>query len=62
LGRQPPTQTLFAAAHPPSSLSAKGIPEVLLAKLGERPRFKRSINLLLLEKSPAFSATRNRSG
>lgn len=33
-----------------SSLSATGVLEVLLAKLGERPRFKRSTNLLLLEK------------
>lgn len=32
-----------------SSLSATGVLEVLLAKLGERPRFKRSTNLLLLE-------------
>ncbi len=33
-----------------SSLSATGVLEVLLAKLGERARFKRSSNLLLLEK------------
>ena len=33
-----------------SSLSATGVLEVLLTKLGERPRFKRSSNLLLLEK------------
>lgn len=33
-----------------SSLSATGVLEILLAKLGERPRFKRSTNLLLLEK------------
>lgn len=33
-----------------SSLSATGVLEVLLAKLGERPRFKRSSNLLVLEK------------
>jgi type II secretory pathway predicted ATPase ExeA len=33
-----------------SSLSATGVLEVLLAKLGERTRFKRSANLLLLEK------------
>jgi len=33
-----------------SSLSASGVLEMLLSKLGERPRFKRSINLLLLEK------------
>jgi type II secretory pathway predicted ATPase ExeA len=33
-----------------SSLSATGVLEVLLSKLGERPRFKRSSNLLLLEK------------
>lgn len=33
-----------------SSLSATGVLEVLLAKLGERARFKRSTNLLLLEK------------
>lgn len=32
-----------------SSLSATGVLEVLLAKLGERARFKRSANLLLLE-------------
>ncbi len=33
-----------------SNLSATGVLEILLAKLGERPRFKRSSNLLLLEK------------
>jgi len=33
-----------------SSLSATGVLEILLAKLGERPRFKRSGNLLVLEK------------
>jgi len=33
-----------------SSLSSTGVLEVLLAKLGERARFKRSTNLLLLEK------------
>lgn len=33
-----------------SSLSASGVLEILLAKLGERPRFKRSASLLLLEK------------
>lgn len=33
-----------------SSLSASGILEILLAKLGERPRFKRSASLILLEK------------
>ncbi|MFA7335031.1 MAG: AAA family ATPase [Kiritimatiellia bacterium] len=33
-----------------SSLSATGVLEILLAKLGERPRFKRSTNLLTLEK------------
>lgn len=33
-----------------SSLSATGVLEILLAKLGERPRFKRSTNLLVLEK------------
>lgn len=33
-----------------SSLSAAGVLEILLAKLGERPRFKRSASLLLLEK------------
>jgi general secretion pathway protein A len=33
-----------------SGLSATGVLEVLLTKLGERPRFKRSSNLLLLEK------------
>jgi len=33
-----------------SSLSATGVLEVLLVKLGERARFKRSTNLLLLEK------------
>jgi len=33
-----------------SSLSATGVLEILLAKLGQRPRFKRSSNLLLLEK------------
>jgi general secretion pathway protein A len=33
-----------------SSLSATGALEILLAKLGERPRFKRSTNLLALEK------------
>jgi type II secretory pathway predicted ATPase ExeA len=35
---------------PQSSLSATGVLEILLAKLGERPRFKRSTNLLVLEK------------
>lgn len=33
-----------------SSLSATGVLEIILAKLGERPRFKRSTNLLALEK------------
>jgi len=33
-----------------SSLTATGVLEILLAKLGERPRFKRSTNLLALEK------------
>jgi type II secretory pathway predicted ATPase ExeA len=33
-----------------SSLTATGVLEVLLAKVGERPRFKRSINLMVLEK------------
>ena len=33
-----------------SSLSATGVLETLLSKLGERPRFKRSANLLALEK------------
>lgn len=33
-----------------ASLSATGVLEILLAKLGERPRFKRSTNLLTLEK------------
>ncbi len=33
-----------------SSLSGTGVLEVLPSKLGERPRFKRSTNLLLLEK------------
>ena len=33
-----------------SNLSATGVLEILLSKLGERPRFKRSSNLLLLEK------------
>ena len=33
-----------------SSLSASGVLEILLAKLGERPRFKRSASLVLLEK------------
>jgi general secretion pathway protein A len=33
-----------------SSLSATGVLEVLLAKLGQRARFKRSTNLLLMEK------------
>jgi len=33
-----------------SSLTATGVLEILLAKLGERPRFKRSSNLLVLEK------------
>lgn len=33
-----------------SSLSATGVLEILLAKLGERPRFKRSTDLLALEK------------
>ena len=33
-----------------SSLSATGVLEVLLAKLGERPRFKRSTSLMVLEK------------
>ena len=32
-----------------SSLSAAGVLEMILAKLGERPRFKRSANLLALE-------------
>ena len=39
-----------------SSLSATGVLEILLAKLGERPRFKRSANLLLLEKHLAEMA------
>jgi general secretion pathway protein A len=33
-----------------SSLTATGVLEILLAKLGERPRFKRSANLMVLEK------------
>lgn len=33
-----------------SSLSASGVLDVLLTKLGERPRFKRSANLTVLEK------------
>jgi len=33
-----------------SSLTATGVLEILLAKLGERPSFKRSANLLILEK------------
>jgi type II secretory pathway predicted ATPase ExeA len=33
-----------------SSLTSTGVLEILLAKLGERPRFKRSANLLALEK------------
>ena len=33
-----------------SSLSASGVLEILLAKLGEQPRFKRSASLILLEK------------
>jgi type II secretory pathway predicted ATPase ExeA len=33
-----------------ASLSATGVLEIILAKLGERPRFKRSTNLLVLEK------------
>jgi general secretion pathway protein A len=33
-----------------SSLTATGVLEILLAKLGERPRFKRSANLMILEK------------
>ena len=33
-----------------SSLSASGVLEIILSKLGERPRFKRSTNLLVLEK------------
>lgn len=33
-----------------SSLSATGVLEIILSKLGERPRFKRSASLLLLEK------------
>lgn len=33
-----------------SSLSATGVLETLLAKLGERPRFRRSANLITLEK------------
>ena len=33
-----------------SSLSATGVMEIILAKLGERPGFKRSSNLLILEK------------
>lgn len=33
-----------------SSLSATGVLETLLSKFGERPRFKRSANLLVLEK------------
>ena len=33
-----------------SSLSASGVLEILLSKLGERPRFKRSASLVLLEK------------
>ena len=33
-----------------SSLTATGVLEILLAKLGERPRFKRSSNLMALEK------------
>ena len=33
-----------------SSLSATGVLEILLAKLGEQPRFKRSTSLMVLEK------------
>lgn len=33
-----------------SSLTATGVLEILLSKLGERPRFKRSANLTILEK------------
>jgi len=33
-----------------SPLSASGVLEILLAKLGERPRFKRSASLIVLEK------------
>jgi type II secretory pathway predicted ATPase ExeA len=33
-----------------SSLSASGVLEILLSQLGERPRFKRSASLILLEK------------
>lgn len=33
-----------------SSLSATGVLEILLSKLGEHPRFKRSTNFLILEK------------
>jgi hypothetical protein len=33
-----------------SSLSASGVLEILLTKLGERPRFKRSASLIVLEK------------
>lgn len=33
-----------------SSLTATGVLEILLAKLGQRPAFKRSTNLLILEK------------
>ncbi|MFA7235024.1 MAG: AAA family ATPase, partial [Terrimicrobiaceae bacterium] len=33
-----------------SSLSATGVLEILLSKLGERPHFKRSANFLTLEK------------
>jgi general secretion pathway protein A len=33
-----------------SSLSATGVLEILLSQLGERPRFKRSANLMVLEK------------
>ena len=33
-----------------ASLSVTGVLEIILAKLGERPRFKRSTNLLVLEK------------
>lgn len=48
-------KTLEPKAHLPllvtqSSLSATGILEILLAKLGERPRFKRSASLMVLEK------------
>jgi general secretion pathway protein A len=58
-GKSTLTKTWMAALEPKrylpllitqSSLSATGVLEILLSKLGERPRFRRSVNLLLLEK------------